>query len=127
MTQLFNKKSEEVKRRLLRNNATLAEQNLWQVLRKKQIHGVRFLRQFSVSFYVVDFYAPKLLLVIEVDGPMHNSDEAKDYDQKRTEYLASLGIKVFRFTNEQVLGNINKVEKEILEIVANELNQNEPT
>ncbi|NCQ19243.1 MAG: hypothetical protein COW85_12370 [Ignavibacteria bacterium CG22_combo_CG10-13_8_21_14_all_37_15] len=127
MTQLFNKKSEEAKRRLLRNNATLAEQNLWQVLRKRQIHGVRFLRQFSVNYYVLDFYAPKLLLAIEVDGPTHESNEAKEYDQKRTNYLASLRIKVIRFTNEQVLGNINKVEKEILEIVAAELHKSEPT
>lgn len=127
MTQLFNKKSEEVKRRLLRNNATLAEKNLWQVLRKKQIHDVRFLRQFSVNFYVLDFYSPELLLAIEVDGPTHDSKEAKEYDEKRTNYLSSLRIKVIRFANEQVLGNINKVEKEILEIVAAELHKSEPT
>lgn len=127
MTQLFNKKSEKVKRRLLRNNATLAEQNLWQVLRKRQIHGVRFLRQFSVNYYVLDFYAPQLLLAIEVDGPSHEGDEAKEYDERRTKYLSSLRIKVVRFTNEQVLGNINKVEKEILELVAAELRKTEPT
>ena len=78
MTQLFNKKSEKVKRRLLRSNATLAEKNLWQVLRFKQIHGVRFLRQFSVNFYVLDFYAPQLLLAIEVYGSSHEGDEAKE-------------------------------------------------
>jgi very-short-patch-repair endonuclease len=72
MTKLFNKKSEKEKRRSLRNNMTEAEKILWLQLKNKRL-GVRFLRQFSVGAFVMDFYCPALKLAIEVDGATHNT------------------------------------------------------
>ncbi len=111
MTKIFNKKTEKEKRRQLRNNPTHSEKVLWLSLRKKQIHGIRFHRQYSINHFVVDFYAPKIKLVIEVDGSSHIGNE--DYDSARQKYIEALGIKVIRFTDEQVFGNVNNVVKEI--------------
>ena len=114
MTKIFNKKSEKEKRRKLRNNPTYSEKVIWLSLRKKQIHGVRFLRQYSVNNFVIDFYAPKIKLAIEVDGSSHIGKE--EYDSSRQRYIESLGIKVIRFSDEQIYGNVNNVVKEIEEI-----------
>ena len=85
MTKIFNKKSEEEKRRKLRNSSTYSEKVIWLSLRKKQIHGVRFLRQYSINHFVIDFYAPKINLAIEVDGSSHIGKE--EYDSKRQKYI----------------------------------------
>ena len=121
MTKIFNKKSEKEKRRKLRNNPTYSEKVIWQSLRKKQIHGVRFLRQYSVNYFVLDFYAPKIKLAIEIDGSSHIGKEA--YDEARQKYIESFNIKVIRFTDEQVFGNVNKVIEEIENIVRERLKQ----
>lgn len=120
LTKIFNKKSEEEKRRKLRNSSTYSEKVIWLSLRKKQIHGVRFLRQYSINHFVIDFYAPKINLAIEVDGSSHIGKE--EYDSKRQKYIESLGIEVFRFTDEQVFGNVNKVIAQIEKIVSKKLN-----
>ncbi|MCP5064141.1 MAG: endonuclease domain-containing protein [Ignavibacteriae bacterium] len=116
MTQIFNKKTEKEKRRKLRNKPTHTEKILWFSLRKKQIHSVRFLRQYSINHFVLDFYSPKIKLAIEVDGSSHVGNE--DYDLARQKYIESFGIKVIRFTDEQVSGNVNNVIEEIKKIVA---------
>ncbi len=120
MTKIFNKKSEKVKRRKLRNNATYTEKILWISLRRKQICGVRFLRQYSVNHFVIDFYAPKVKLAIEVDGSSHIGKE--EYDKARQEYIENFGIEMIRFTDENVIGNTNKVVAEIEKVVKSRLN-----
>jgi very-short-patch-repair endonuclease len=115
MTKIFNKKTEKEKRRKLRNKPTHSEKVLWLSLRKKQIHNVRFLRQYSVNYFVLDFYAPKIKLAIEVDGSSHIGKE--DYDATRQKYIESFKIKVIRFTDEQVFGNVNNVIEEIESVV----------
>ena len=117
MTLIFNKKSEKTKRRKLRNNPTYTEKVLWISLRKKQICGVRFLRQYSVNYFVLDFYAPKIKLAIEVDGSSHIGKE--EYDKMRQKYIEEFNIKVIRFTDEQVMGNTNNVVDSI-ELVVKE-------
>ncbi len=119
MTRIFNKKSEKEKRRKLRNNQTYAEKILWMSLRRRQICDVRFLRQYSVNYFVIDFYAPKIKLAIEVDGSSHIGKE--DYDKSRQDYIEDFGIRVIRFTNENVIGNINKVIAQIVEVVKSRL------
>ena len=111
MTIIFNKTSEKEKRRELRKNQTLAEKTLWMSLRKKQINGIRFLRQYSVNHFVIDFYSPSIKLAIEVDGSSHIGKE--EYDKERQNYIESFNIKVIRFTNEQVMGNANKTVEQI--------------
>ncbi|MBM3713395.1 MAG: endonuclease domain-containing protein [Actinobacteria bacterium] len=119
MTKIYNKKSEQLKRRELRNNPTYAEKILWLSLRNRQIHGVRFLRQFSIFGFVVDFYSPEVRLAIEVDGISHRGKE--EYDSERQKIIESLFIKVIRYTDEQVIEQTEKVIDSIKEIVGERL------
>ena len=103
MTQIFNKLSEKEKRRRLRKKTSGSEKIVWTYLRRKQILGERFLRQFSIDFYVLDFYCPRLQLAIEIDGASHFiNQEAIDYDKERQTYIENLGIEFLRFRNEEV-------------------------
>lgn len=111
---IFNKSSILEKRKTLRNNQTEPEKKLWQYLRNEQL-GVKFRRQHSIGEYIADFYCPKLKLVIEVDGDIHFTNEAIEYDKIRTTFFNSLGIEVVRFTNEEVMKNIEGVIDIILE------------
>ncbi len=92
---------------------TKPEVILWSVLQRKQQLGYRFLRQYSIGCFVVDFYCPKLKLAIEIDGISHNSNKAKQYDKEREEGIKIKEIKFLRFTNEQVLNNLNAVIKSV--------------
>ena len=89
-------------RRKLRKQMTAAEVALWLMIKNKQLNGQRFLRQYSIGHYVVDFYCPKYKLAIELGGEGHFTDEGESYDAKRTEYLNSLGVRVLRFENFEV-------------------------
>ena len=88
---------------------THAEVLLWSYVRRKQIHNIRFRRQFSIEQFIIDFYSPQLKLAIEIDGLTHLTDEEKDYDAWRQNKLEEYGVKFLRFTNEEVYGNINEV------------------
>ncbi len=107
--QTFNKFSTLEKRKELRKNQTEPEKRLWQYLRNKQIDNCKFFRQYGIGEYIADFYSPKLKLVIEIDGDTHFTDEAVEYDKIRTKFFNSLGIEVIRFTNEDVMKNIEGV------------------
>ena len=100
-------------RRKLRKNMTAAEVALWVMIKNKQINGERFLRQYSVSHYVLDFYCPKHKLAVELDGAEHFTDEGREYDARRTEYLNSVGIRVIRFENLEVFNYPGQVLEEI--------------
>ncbi len=108
MTELFNKKQEKEKRRNLRFNQTFAEKTIWSHLRRKQL-GVRFRRQFGIGTYVVDFYCPKKYLIIEIDGDTHFEVHQIEYDLKRSKYFESLGMKVVRFTNQEIYQDLDRV------------------
>ncbi len=91
----------------LRKNMTAAEKKLWY----GYLRGFKFrvLRQRPIAYFIVDFYCAALKLVIEVDGDSHFTEEGKTYDTKRTEILAGYGLKVIRFTNDEVLHNFESV------------------
>jgi len=89
--------------RTLRTHLTESEQLLWSRLRRKQILEVQFYRQKPLGYYVVDFYAPSVQLVIEADGSQHFEAAQETYDQQRTVYLKNQGLRVLRFTNLEVL------------------------
>lgn len=97
------------KARLLRTNMTDAEQKLWYHVRRKQILGVQFFRQRPLGEYIVDFHAPTAKLVIELDGSQHMEDHAISYDSIRGAYLETLGLRVLRFNNLQVLNETESV------------------
>ncbi|HAB53362.1 MAG: hypothetical protein A2455_02845 [Ignavibacteria bacterium RIFOXYC2_FULL_35_16] len=117
MTKHYNKKSEQEKRRILRTNMTFCERLVWVFLRKKQ-YGYRFLRQYSVDHYVIDFYCPKLKLAVEIDGDVHEQEDQKKYDEVRQKYLEEFGIKFVRITNEELLGNPNKAFEKIENVIS---------
>ena len=87
--------------RKLRNELTPSEIIFWNLL-KQHFPGFRFKRQHPISNYIADFYCHKLKLVIEIDGSVHNSPEAKDNDRVRDQFMQSLNLKVLRFSNDEV-------------------------
>jgi very-short-patch-repair endonuclease len=113
MTEIFNKKEMKERRRSLRNQATETEIILWERIRKKQVLGVRFRRQFSIGNYIVDFYSPKIKLAIEIDGKSHDRESKREYDATREAEIRQLGINMLRFRNHEVLDEIDKVIKKI--------------
>ncbi len=109
----YNKNLKQPSREL-RKNMTDAELLLWSRLRKKQVKGVQFYRQKPLGNYIVDFYCPAANLIVEVDGGQHYTDEGKTKDRERDNYLASLDLKVLRFSNSDVLKEIDAVLQMIL-------------
>jgi very-short-patch-repair endonuclease len=103
----------------LRDNQTEAEAFLWENLGRLKYLNVRFKRQHPLLYFIADFYCHKAKLIIEVDGGYHNVPEQYLYDQNRDSELKELGLKVIRFTNEQVLNHIEIT----LEIIEREIKQ----
>ena len=105
--------------RELRNNPTKAEIILWESLRRKKIRGKKFLRQYPFfhditgkeSFFVGDFYCHEEKLIVELDGKYHKYRLKEDEERRRI--LNHLGLRVIRFTNEEVINNIDYVLSEI--------------
>ena len=100
-------------RRKLRSQMTRTEVVLWVMIKDKQLEGVRFLRQYSICNYIVDFYAPKYKLAIELDGEGHQQEDQQKYDAQRTEKLKEFGVTVLRFENFEVLDFTERTLQEI--------------
>ena len=99
--------------RALRETMTDAEQLLWYRLRRKQLDGFRFRRQHPFEMFVLDFYCCEAKLAIELDGGQHNESKVIIRDNARTEFLAKHGIRVLRFWNNDVFGNLEGVLQRI--------------
>ena len=97
----------------LRRYETEAEKRLWAKLCRNQLLGLNFRRQHPINRFIVDFFCVKIKLVIEVDGNIHELPENKVYDIGRSQILNDFGIKVIRFTNEEIIEDIEKVIKNI--------------
>ena len=104
--------------RRLRKNMTDTERVLWSRLRGKQLLGVQFYRQKPIGDYIVDFFAPKTKLVIEVDGSQHVQGDHASKDKRRDAYLGSLGLRVLRFNSRQVLQETTAVVEVIFRAMA---------
>ena len=107
-------------RRKLRSEATPAEEELWKHLRKSQLSENKFRRQHGAGMFILDFYCPAARLAIELDGSVHDSDEAKKRDVIRDTLLAESNIRVIRFRNEDVFNDIDEVLKKIGEALDSE-------
>jgi len=94
---------------------TDAEIHLWSRLKNKKLNGYQFYRQKPIGNYIVDFYCPATKMVIEVDGGQHFYDDGIERDKERDVYINSLGLKVLRFTNVEVLKNMQGVIDSIIE------------
>ncbi|MBI4743473.1 MAG: endonuclease domain-containing protein [Actinobacteria bacterium] len=93
----------------------LAEVILWSRLKSRQLGGYKFRRQYSVEYFVIDFYCPELKLAIEVDGDSHYTEKAGSSDKDRQIKIESFGIKILRFNNKEIYKNLDGVLLKILE------------
>ena len=106
------------RRRSLRSNTTPQERKVWGLLKNKQISGLRFLRQYSVGAYVLDFFCPHVRLAIEIDGGQHNEKANQFKDEKRTQFLAAHKITVLRFWNNEINDNPDGAYQRINEVLS---------
>jgi very-short-patch-repair endonuclease len=95
----------------LRREMTPAERVLWDHLRGNRLGGIHFRRQQVIDGFIVDFYCHAAALIVEVDGPVH-ADQA-DYDAERDCILSGRGLRIVRFSNEQVTGGTAEVLRQI--------------
>jgi very-short-patch-repair endonuclease len=91
--------------RELRATMTPAEREFWDMVRNRRMCGLKFRRQQIIDGFIVDFYCDSLGLCVEIDGGVHDSGERKDYDRNRDNALRLRGLKILRFTNDEVLKN----------------------
>ncbi len=106
--------------RELRNRMTKGEIILWQRLKGRQMMGFDFDRQKPVDQFIIDFYCKSLMLAIEIDGSIHDSAAAAEYDQERQARLEGLGVRFLRFRDSDVRQNTNRV----CQGIANWINNN---
>ena len=97
----------------LRSQGTKSEIILWNQLKGSQVNGFRFIRQKPIGDYIVDFYCKEVGLVIELDGLSHQSNEVMDLDERKQSYLESIGLKVIRFEDEDVIRDLPNVMRVI--------------
>ncbi len=98
---------------------TEAEEKLWQQLRNRKVENCKFRRQHPFGKFFADFYCHEKKLVIEVDGGYHNEKEQQEHDAARTQVINEYGISVIRFTNDEVLNNIQAVIEKITNALKN--------
>jgi very-short-patch-repair endonuclease len=97
---------------------TEAEIMVWDKLKNRQVFNARFRRQHPIGIFIVDFYCHEFKLAIEIDGEIHLEKEVIDYDDGRTHDIEKLGVRILRFTNDQVYNNIDVVLQEIRQVIS---------
>jgi len=120
--RVFNKKSTKIKRLDLRKRCTKAENLLWAQLRRKQILGCKFYRQFGIGEYIADFYCPLKKIIVEVDGEYHNTIETSEYDVIRDNYLNEFDIKIIHVSNQDIYYKLD----DVLQIIEAEIMKRPP-
>jgi len=96
----------------------LPEVIIWSQIKNKKIHGVKFRRQYSIDFFIVDFYAPEIKLAIEIDGDSHFLEQEDiEYDSRRQNHIEGFGVIFLRFMNYEVFTNLDGVVENIFNVV----------
>ena len=98
----------------LRKNMTPAEKALWDKIRNRKVANCKFRRQHPIDIFIADFYCHEKKLVIEIDGEIHNAQ--KEHDINRTAEMENYGIRVIRFTNDEIENELEKVVEKIEEV-----------
>lgn len=112
--ELHNLRPLRARRRALRSNMTPAERSLWKHLRRRQLDGWRWRRQYSVGSYVLDFFCPAARLAVELDGAVHQDPARAEYDSERERWLwEAEGIRVVRFENREAMERVEVVVEAI--------------
>ncbi len=99
----------------LRKNMTYAEKCLWEKLRARKMLGLTFRRQHPVNMFIADFYCHRLKLVIEIDGSIHDIEDYRIRDKGREDEFEKFGLTTIRFTNEEVINDIESVIRNLTE------------
>jgi very-short-patch-repair endonuclease len=99
---------------------TEAEIKLWSYIRNKQINGLQFYRQKPLGKYIVDFYCPSAGVVIEVDGGQHYSSPGMEKDAERDNYLKAQGLTTLRYSDIDVLTNIEGTIENLIEYLSSQ-------
>lgn len=99
-----------------RTNQTEAELVFWNLAKSSGL-GEKCRRQYVIGRYIVDFFFRKSMLIVELDGGYHNEPEQKKFDINRQEWLCQMGYKVIRFTNDEVLCDVNNVIKKVKQFI----------
>jgi very-short-patch-repair endonuclease len=102
-------------KRELRSNMTGPEARLWSRLRARQLQGLKFRRQHGIGPYIVDFYCPEQSFVIEVDGDSHADADQIMKDKQREAYMQSLGLRIIRYINDDIVKNLDGVLEDLVE------------
>ena len=102
----------------LRQLMTPAETLLWRYLKANRVDGLGFRRQTPIRNYIVDFVCHSAKVIIELDGASHDFEEQQKADEKRDAFFVSEGFQVLRFTNEQVMSNLEGIVETIRQIVS---------
>ena len=100
--------------RELRKKQTKVEEIFWELVRNRKFANLKFRRQHQIGSYIVDFYCNENKLIIEFDGEVHNNEEQQKHDSIRDKYLTSIGNKVLRFKNEELLNHPESVFEKIV-------------
>ncbi|WP_282160935.1 endonuclease domain-containing protein [Ulvibacterium marinum] len=126
MKIFYDPKLKELARQL-RNNSTKSEIRLWQRLKRNQMYGYDFHRQKPIDKFIVDFFCNKLQLAIECDGYSHQIVKVWEKDVKKTKRLNEMGIQVLRFSDYQIMNDLENVLRAIEDyILAYETNDFTP-
>jgi len=106
MHDLYGTRATTGAAKILRHEMTAAETLLWRSLRQRQL-GAQFRRQHATARFVLDFFAPSRRVAVELDGPVHA--QRAGADAERDAWLAALGVRTLRFTNDDVVDNLPAV------------------
>jgi very-short-patch-repair endonuclease len=111
----------------LRQTMTRAETLLWRYLKANRIDGLGFRRQTPIRNYIADFVCLSAKLIVELDGESHDFEERQEADQARDAFFASEGFHVLRFTNEQVMSNLEGVVEVIRQAASSRASGSPPS
>ena len=111
----YNPKLKEYARELRTETVSKAEKYMWKGLLSRKQTGERFLRQRPITNFIVDFFAPEIGLIIEIDGNSHWNKG--DYDRYREDKLVSLGYTLIRFTEGDVIQNLDVVSERVRHVI----------
>ncbi len=103
--------------RVLRSNATSAEERLWYELRARRLNGMKFVRQCPIGSFFVDFACRERKIIVEVDGGTHSTHHEVVRDTSRSAYLEAQGFRIFRAHNTEVYENIDGVFETLLAFI----------
>lgn len=110
--------SQRERARALRRGDTAAEQRLWESIRGRRLHGLKFVRQLPVGPYVADFACRSHRLIVEVDGATHGTEQEIRHDSERSEFLTQQGWRLLRVGNDDVFRHLGDVLETILKACA---------